>query len=75
MLNVVHWSLPLNCELPYIHCIVKMLLARITVSVNIFDYLSTPVIFGILGLEILYFDRYAALTAPELAAAISKVRK
>ncbi|XP_065919594.1 lysosomal cobalamin transporter ABCD4-like [Dysidea avara] len=54
MLNVVHWSLPLN------------------LSINIFDYLSTPVIFGILGLEVLYFDRYAALTAPELAAAISE---
>ena len=45
-----------------------------TVSINIFDYLSTPVIFGILGLEVLYFDRYAALTAPELAAAISEVQ-
>ena len=46
-----------------------------TVSINIFDYVSTPVIFGILGMEIIYFDHYHSLTAAQLAAAISKVSK
>ena len=46
---------------------------HLTVSVNIFDYLSTPFIFVVLGLEILYLDRYATLEGSELAAAISKV--
>ena len=43
------------------------------VSVNIFDYVSTPVIFVILGLEIIYFDHYNSLNPAQLAAAISKV--
>ena len=47
---------------------------HLTVSVNIFDYLSTPFIFVVLGLEILYFDQHATLDGSELAAVISKVR-
>ena len=45
------------------------------VSINIFDYVSTPVIFGVLGMEIIYFDHYHSLSTAQLAAAISKVSK
>ena len=51
----------------------KLNYVSLLVSVNIFDYVSTPVIFGILGMEIIYFDHYRSLNAAELAAAISKV--
>ena len=42
-------------------------------SISIFDYVSTPIIFGILGMEIIYFHHYHSLSPAELAAAISKV--
>ena len=54
------------------HTLVMMFRCPV-VSVNIFDYVSTPVIFVILGLEIIYFDHYNSLNSAQLAAAISKV--
>ena len=52
-----------------------MVLHISVVSINIFDYVSTPVIFGVLGMEIIYFDHYHSLSTAQLAAAISKVSK